>query len=269
MYSGLVLSKYSGRLMGAHQKIDRVARRHLSELIEVEEYFPKISDILKFEGKNGPDGIKRKSPGKDEPWHFINPLGDDHDAFLKLIRDHYNELVKTLKSGNETRAAFEAAWLAHAIVDGLTPAHHYPYEEKIDQIRIGGNEARQSIKDKFIFKGDTATQTMLNNFKVYGPKGLLSSHALFEMGVMFLIRPLRLPDAKPKQADIEEIKELGPEKYFMRRAREVAVLDMYEDYLKDGWTSRLSNRIRHKLAPTLVKTVTMLWYSALMESQNK
>lgn len=267
MYSGLVLTRYSGRLMGAHQKIDRVARRHLAGLMPSSAPFPKITEIIRFEGKNGPDGIKRKSPGKDEPWHFLNPLGDDHDAFLQLLREHYEGLVRSLQETNSTRAAFEAAWLAHAIVDGLTPAHHYPYEQKIDEMRQGGNEARQSIKDKFIFKGDTAAQTALNNFKAYGPRGLLSSHVLFEFGVMFLIRPLRLPDAKPTASDLSEIEELGHGEYFIRRAREVAVHDLYEQYLEKGWTPKLANQIRHKLAPTMAKTVTVIWYAAAREAK--
>ena len=48
--------------MGTHQKIDRVARKHLAEVVENDDSFPSIKDILLFEGKNGPDGIKKKSP---------------------------------------------------------------------------------------------------------------------------------------------------------------------------------------------------------------
>lgn len=266
MYSGLVLTRYSGRLMGAHQKIDRVARRHLAALLPARAPFPSYREIVRFEGKNGPDGIKRKSPGKDEPWHFLNPLGDDHDAFLTLLKEHYEGLVKSLKETNRTRAAFEAAWLSHAVVDGLTPAHHYPYEEKIDAMRVGGNEARQTIKDKFIFKGDTAAQTALNNLKVYGPGGLLSSHVLFEFGVMFLLRPLRLPDARPTQKDLQEIQAIGHGEYFLRRAREIAVLDLYEHYLEHGWTPKLANQVRHQLAPVMTRTVAVTWYAAAQEA---
>ena len=139
MYSGLVLTKYSGRLMGAHQKIDRVARRHLSEIMAADVVFPRISEILRFEGKNGPDGIKRKSPGKDEPWHYLDPLSGDASEFLAILDEHYMGLVTHLRAGNTERAAFEAAWLAHAIVDGLTPAHHYPQEQKYTEHAIDGH----------------------------------------------------------------------------------------------------------------------------------
>ncbi len=269
MYSGLVLTKHSGQLMGAHQKIDRVARRHLSEFLPEDAPFPTIKEILRFEGKNGPDGMKRKSPGYDEPWHFIDPFGDEDENrdFLHTITAHYEALVKHLKKNDNERAAFEAAWLAHAVVDGLTPAHHYPYEEKIAELRGGeGNETRNSIFNKLIFRGEGAADTLKNTARAYIPKGPLTSHVTFELGFTMLIRPLRLPDARPKKRDFEEIEVHGHETYFLNRAREIAALDLFVRYLKKGWTPKLSNEIRHSLAPTMVKTVTMLWYAAAKEA---
>lgn len=268
MHAGLSLTKYSGRLMGAHQKFDRVARRHLEELLAEPDKFPKISDILQFEGIKGPDALKRKSPAKDEPWHFLNPLGDDHDEFLEILEGHYKELVKQLKAANNERSAFEAAWLAHTVVDGLTPAHHYPYEEKIVELQDGkGIDTRNTIGKKLVFKGDTTADTILKNFKAYGPKGLITAHTLFEFGVMLIIRPSRFPDAKPNNSDIKEAEELTIDEFFMRKAREVAVLELYEKYLETGWTAQLSNDVRHKLAPTIIKATTLLWYKAEKEAR--
>jgi len=126
MYAGTTFRRDSGRIVGVHQKIDRASRRLLKKLIGKDAAFPSISQILHFEGINGPDGIKRKSPSKDEPWHYIDPTKDDDRALIGLINDHMANLVVALRTKNDERAAFEAAWLAHAIVDGLTPAHHYP-----------------------------------------------------------------------------------------------------------------------------------------------
>jgi hypothetical protein len=253
--------------MGAHQKIDRVARRHLGELLPPTCGYPSFRDIVQFEGINGPDGVKRKSPARDEPWHYLNPLGNDHQDFLAIINKHYAELVTYLKRGNMERSAFEAAWLAHAIVDGLTPAHHYPYEQKLVELRDGkGIETRTTITQKLIFRGDTAVKTFLKNYSAYGPKGLMSSHVMFEFGFMWIIRPLRFPDARPTAEDIQEIKSSTIQDYFLRVAREVAVLDMYESYLKLGWTSKLSNQVRHDLAPLMVKIVTLVWYKAADEA---
>ena len=88
--------------------------------------FPSIDEILNFEGIRGPDGLKRKSPGVDEPEHFIIPDKDD-GVLIGYIRNHHWNLVRALRRKDRERAAFEAAWLAHAITDGLTPAHHYPF----------------------------------------------------------------------------------------------------------------------------------------------
>lgn len=263
------MTKYSGRVMGAHQQIDRIARRRLSEVIEDNAKFPSFKEIVRFEGRNGPDGIKLKSPAVNEPWHFLNPLESDNKEFMVMIDSHYQKLVGALRDKNRERAAFEASWLAHTVVDGMTPAHHYPYEARIEELRGSARHSRDTKLDKVYFKGETASKTIGNMYRVYGPKGLFTAHHLFEFGVMLLLRPLRLPDARPSERDIERALELGPEQYFLSSAREVAALDLYEHYLDKGWTPRLSNKIRHQLAPTIVKTVTLLWYSALMEAEKK
>lgn len=267
MYSGLEFTNYSGQLLGAHQKIDRVARRHLSELLSPVTKFPTIREILHFEGKNGPDGIKMKSPAKNEPWHYFDPLSNDIDDFMELLHVHYNGLVENLKAKNHERTAFESAWLAHAIVDGLTPAHHYPLAEKISELRGGEpNATRDTYKKKLIFKGETSKETFKNMYKAYGPRGLYMAHWLYEFGFSAIIKPLRLPDARPKPEDITLAKKLGYDKYFLKIAKEIAELHMFEKYLNHGWKSKLARETREILAPTMIRTVTVLWYLAVEEA---
>ena len=258
----------SGRVLGSHQKIDRVARKHLAKIIGETDVFPKIRSILQFEGKNGPDAIKRKSPAQDEPWHYYSPFDDEDSMLIELIKGHYDKLVKELKANNKERVAFEAAWLAHAIVDGLTPAHHYPYEEKLTELRGGeGIENRTSIKEKLVMPGGNRRQKVRNNWKMWGPKGLFTTHGLFEMGVATLIAPLGFGDALPNQADLAEIREIGVIEKFKRYAREIAILDMYDQYYKKGWTPQFAYQVRHKLGPALVQMVALAWYSALVEAE--
>lgn len=266
MYSGTTLTKYSGRILGAHQRIDRVARAHLERIIPDNSLFPKTKLILQFEGKNGPDGIKRKSPAQDEPWHYYSPFDNADSQLVELIEDHYKRLVKELKAGNKERTAFEAAWLAHALVDGLTPAHHYPYEAKLVELRGEGVETRTSIKEKIVIPGDTRRQKVKNNWKMWGPKGLFTLHGTFEVGIATLLLPLRFGEAVPTTKEITEIRRIGPAEWFRRTAREIAVLGMYEKYHHWGWTPRLANQVRHKLGPLIVQTVTLTWYSAMMDA---
>lgn len=253
--------------MGAHQQIDRISRRMLDQLLPKGHTFPAFKDIVRFEGKKGPDAIKIKSPGLGEPWHYLDPLEHENSEYKQMIRYHFDLLVESLRKNNQERASFEAAWLAHAIVDGLTPAHHYPYEAKIEELRGGKTRhSRTTISEKMLFKGDTVSHTIGNMYKVYGPKGLFTAHHLFEFGVMLLLRPLRLGGKPPDVRELQKIANIGPEEYFLHSAREVAALELYEAYLQKGWTPVLTNRVRHKLAPVLVKTVTVLWYEAAREA---
>src|SRR5258706_9905477 len=99
MYSGTTLRTSSGRIIGAHQKLDRVSRKALEE-IAPESDFPSIKDILQFEGKNGPDGIKSKSPAQDEPWHYYDPSDPNDTKLTDMIVQHSKNLTTALKIGD-------------------------------------------------------------------------------------------------------------------------------------------------------------------------
>ena len=266
MYSGTTLTNYSGAIIGAHQKIDRVAYNHLRKITAGAEGFPKLKSVLHFEGKNGPDGIKRKSPARDEPWHFFNPFDDDDTQLLELLHRHYDELVKQLKRGTPERAAFDAAWLAHTIVDGLTPAHHFPYEEKLAELRGENHLSRTSIKEKLLIPGDTMKESLKNNWAMWGPDGLLSMHSLFEGGVAVMMAPLGFTRAIPTEGNLEKLAQIGIEEWFKRAARQIAMLDMYDRFASRGWTIKLARDVRNELGPTMIKTVTLAWYAAMRDA---
>jgi hypothetical protein len=267
MYSGTTLTKFSGRVMGAHQKFDRISRRHLTKLGIPKSSFPGIRRILHFEGKNGPDAIKRKSPARDEPWHYFNPFDKSDKRLPDMIEEHYAKLVYDLKINNHEKAAFEAAWLAHAIVDGLTPAHHYPYEENLKILREGqGLESRDSIINKWLMPGATPAKQIKNNWKMWGPKGLMTAHGTFELGVATLVSTLTFKESIPSAKDIDDFARLGVSKWFTQAAREIAVLDMYHKYLEKGWTPKLAWEVRHKLGPVIVKSITLAWHQAAVDA---
>lgn len=267
MYSGSTLTTKSGRILGAHQKLDRIARRHLERLLP-EASFPTARRILHFEGGNGPDAIKRKSPAQDEPWHYFQPFNLEDTQIIDLITEHYKALVKSLKADDDVRAAFESAWLAHAIVDGLTPAHHFPYEEKLTELREGeGKETRTTMKGKLVMPGQTKRRLVSNNWKMWGPKGLFTTHGAFELGVATLIMPLKIRRGLPHEEDIARFEEIGLVEWFRQTAQEIVAMDLYERFYNHGWTTKLTRDVRTKLAPAIVRTVCLAWYSALKEAE--
>jgi hypothetical protein len=266
MYSGTTLHNKSGNLLGAHQKFDRVARKFVEEL-RPNSSFPETKLILHFEGNNGPDGIKRKSPGVDEPWHYWDPTNTEDRLLLNIIEAHYIQLVKSLQEESLEKAAFEAAWMAHAIVDGLTPAHHYPYEKKLIELRGEGIETRTSFKKKVVIKGDTKREMLQKNWKMWGAKGLLLSHASFEWGVSSAVRTLKLREGLPTEADIKHAKNIGREAFLREVVQEIYDLNMYERFLRRSWSMKMAKEIRTVLAPNIVHAISVLWVLALDESQ--
>ena len=269
MYASLGIRKnpkHSGELIGTHRKIDKTARRMLSKYLDNARIFPSAEQILQFEGINGPDGLKRKSPGVDEPMHFINPQDDD-GVLIGLIDNHHINLVKALASRNIERAAFEAAWMAHAITDGLTPAHHYPYQERVKEL-MKGKDYKQlfGIKIKGIMRGDNLAEALRNNWLYWGTNGIMTKHVAFEYGVANLVavipqKNLMLGMSRKNFDDIDY------KKVFYRALERVDSLKMYDRFLEKGWTTELMSDTCNILIPEIIKTVALCWASCINEAE--
>ncbi len=267
MYSGTTLRNKSGRMMGVHQRIDRRAHKELRHLLPKRQYFPTSSNILHFEGLNGPDGIKRKSPGQDEPWHYIDPTDHDDNALRDMIKDHMHNLTSALVAGNKERAAFEASWLAHAITDGLTPAHHYPLEEKLTELRDGeGLETRNTTRKKLVLPGKSRRHQLLNNWEFWGAKGVMTTHFTFEWGVATTLATARLSGTAPSSNDIVRLKNEGFMVLFDDALHRIKSLELYEEFARAGWTRRLARETKARLIPEIIRTVTLAWYSCAVRA---
>jgi hypothetical protein len=222
--------------------------------------------INHFEGKNGPDGVKSKSPSQDEPWHYYDPFDPSDTQLLDIIREHYHELVKNLKNQDAEKSAFEAAWLSHSLVDGLTPAHHYPYEAELERIRGSAKETRNTIRKKLLVSGDTTRGSIKRNWQIWGAKGLITTHGLFELGVAMILAPIRIEHGAPSEKDIALGRTKGLEQVFMQAARKVASEFAYDEFYRKGWTPALARWVKIELAPEIVRVVTIAWYLALKEA---
>lgn len=247
--------------MGVHQKIDRVARRALAKKLPKKTIFPLEQKILHFEGLNGPDGIKRKSPGRDEPWHYLDPKNPEDVNLREMIKDHVYNLTDALVKDNHDRAAFEAAWMAHAIVDGLTPAHHYPLEEALEQMRDGkGLETRTSAREKLVLPGKTRREQLRNNWQVWGAKGIMTTHLAFELGIATTIAGQKLAEGEPTSEEYMAVLEKGVIQMFDETLERIANLGLYEEFSRAGWTRRLAHDTRSVLVPEIIKAVCLSWY---------
>lgn len=264
MYSGTTIGKRSGHLIGVHQRIDRIAHRHLGTHIGKKK-FPSIQAILHFEGNNGPDGIKRKSPSKDEPWHYIDPKKDHDRSVIDMILDHQHNLTFALGDTDMTRAAFEAAWLAHAIVDGLTPAHHFPFGDKIEELFGIPHHQRLSVKQKNVIKGVNRRDTLKRNWQYWGKNGVMMNHFWFEIGVSMTILGNPFKKEIVSKSDIAFLKAHGYEALFRQNLDEIVALNTYDYYMKYGWNRRLAKTVRDELIPRIIKAVVLGWYTAFIE----
>jgi hypothetical protein len=254
-------------ILHAHQKIDRAAYRHLRSVAGNAAAFPSIARILHFEGRNGPDATKlKRQTAFEQPWHFVDPFDLKDTDLHKQIEQHYSELVQALKNSDEIRAAFEAAWLAHALVDGLTPAHHYPYEKELEVLRGEARHTRKGLLGRVYVQGDSPRQSWQRSVKLIGPKGLLTNHALFEAGAYTIMLPMRFRRGEPTLQQLRDIRSEGIVPYFQRMAWEVARLKFYTRFMSTGWTPRLSRDVRQHLAPRMSRMVTLAWYSALCDA---
>lgn len=263
MYSfgPLPRQKRSGRIIGTHQKIDRVARRHLANLVRDELDFPAIRDILHFEGSRGPDGLKLKSPNSDEPVHFIDPANPDGEL-LEWIRHHSESLTVALVAHDSTKAAFEASWLAHAVTDGLTPAHQEPYHNQLDELRHDTAEKRQRVMGKIVMAGESRRDVFKNNWEYWGAKGIMTTHTLFEAGVAIAAKPYKFESAIPSDHEVELMADEGFERVYLRLVTEVSALGMYDSFKRTGWTNQLARLTNRELLPRIIMAVILAWYEA-------
>jgi hypothetical protein len=263
MYAGFITSKRVVKRAGIHQRLDMAAYKMIERYLPSGE-FPPLKAILHFEGYNGPDGIKSKSglkyKTKDDhsPSHLYDPATDTGEVPIH-IANHYGGLVASLMAGDDVRASFEAAWVAHYVGDGLTPAHHFPLEDKITEA------AEQAAKH--IETGDTTKLTALlkKNWAIWGAKGHMTTHMNFELGIAAALLVFQI---KPefRETELARAIETGAVEYFKSQARDVASLDLYERFYKEGWNNDIATTVKNQLAPHAARTIGIIWLMALLEA---
>lgn len=239
MNSGFASFATKGRISwsGTHQKFDRAAYRLVAPRIK-KGHFPSRREILHFEGYGGPDGLKVKGPyTTDHLWDPINELG-----FLPVwIESHFKNLVTALKKDDLVEASFHAGWMAHYLTDSLTPAHHVSH-------KLIEAEYEDSSKTR-------------QRWLVWGRKGLMSTHMAFETGISssIIASPLR-PKFDSKL--YETVVEKGITAVVKEESLKIAKLQLFEQFLKKGWTPALAKANKATVVPRIPQLIAAAWLAA-------
>ena len=117
--------------------------------------------------------------------------------------------------------------------------------------------------------GDTWRKRLSANWKYLGPKGVMSSHMLYEMGVAVLTTSLsaRKIAKKPSPQEITRLKNGEFIAMFEESIQFVAKKQYYQTFIRKGWTSRLARETRTILLPEISKLVALAWLEAIRRAE--
>lgn len=269
MFSRTILADSKTEKIATHQRLVRAASKQVKAYLPKGAKFPTAKQINYFEGKNGPDGLgTKKSKEEDIPCQFLLPENDD-GRLVGHIRDHLHEVHEAYKKRDEIKLSFELAWLEHMIVDGLTPAHHYPFKEEVDKLSKRDRKEVDNLMKRLFLSGDGILNSIEVNWKHIGPKGVGSSHILYEAGIDFIAMSLRARQLiKPITAeDIKKAKNGQFVDLYYKSVYKIADMKMFDKYMKSGWTTELANSTREVLLPEAVKCITLGWIAGIYEGK--
>lgn len=241
----------------------------IHEIIEASRTQNAARACLEAPGASDTPNLAGTAPRNSDA---AQPLSDtapvDSRSLPKMIVDHYYNLVQALRAEDATRAAFEAAWMAHMVVDGLTPAHHFPLSDVKEQLMTSQEMIKifgQPVKG--MMRGRSALETARNNWLYWGAKGYMSQHIGYEYGVAMIAAALPHKYLTSK-IDPQNFVELDFFQNYPMAVAKVQKYNMYERFRKEGWTTELAVETKNVLLPEIVKNVALGWYAAIIEAYN-
>lgn len=270
MYSRTIPLSTKTEKIATHQRLIRAARRAITPHVKSGIIFPPAKQIIHFEGKNGPDGLASKHSIDDQPHDFINPNDPKDRALIAEVKDHIHNLHAALKKNNPVRANFEAAWLSHIVIDGLTPAHHQPFKEQLKQIDPRDAHEIDSRLKRIFYSGDSTLDSFINNWKRLGPRGIGTNHMMFEAGIELLVMPMsprHLAKVQISSSDIKKIKAGKFTDIYLSTIKKIDARHMFERYEQSSWTTDLAADVREILIPATVRMVALAWLAAIYKGK--
>lgn len=264
MFSRTIPIDKRAEKIATHQRLVLASRRQLSRYLPAHASFPKAGKIVHFEGVNGPDGLASKRSAGDEPYQFIKP-GTDGGKLIRHIKHHLYNLNRAYKKGDEVKMAFEAAWMSHMMIDGLTPAHQQPFKDQLKELDDREMSEVNSRIMRIISPGDGPVDFLVKNWKRLGPGGVGTNHMMFEAGVDFLVMPLhpRQLMTSLSRGDVRRAKSGKFIELYLESVNKVAKMEIFERYVDEGWTAELARDVREVLLPEIVRCVTLGWIAGI------
>ena len=244
MNSGVLTFVTKGRAfnsVGTHQKFDREAYRLIRPFVKSGS-FPHRQAILRFEGIGGPDGLKVKGNySTDHLWDPINEIG----KLPIWIESHFKSMVVDLEKKDMVEASFHAGWMAHYLTDSLTPAHH--------------------VSHKLLAAEHEDSSKIRRNWLYWGRKGIMSSHVAFEAGISssIVFSPIK---SNFDAALYERALKHGIAKVMQEESYKIAQLDLYDTFLKKGWSSKLARQIKISVVPRIPQLIAVAWLVAYRQA---
>jgi hypothetical protein len=269
MFSRHIFPDKQTEKIATHQRLDRAARRQIVGHLPRDLSFPTAREIIHFEGMNGPDGLaSKKGKLEDEPYQFIQPDFVD-DRLLVHVKHHLHNLHEAAKNNDRVRMSFEAAWMAHMVVDGLSPPHHEPFKQQLQDLDTRETDELVNRLSRIVTPSTNIKQFVVLNWKRLGPRGIGTNHIMFEMGVEFLT----MPDSPKHMAvplDKDDVKRAKAGEYIEMLRESIKYIDsykMFKRYEKSGWTEDLARDVRDVMVPEMVKMVTLGWLAGIYKGE--
>jgi hypothetical protein len=247
MYGG----KYLGRFLpflnwGTHWFINKQALFLLEgEGIEVGEEFPSLGQINYFEEFQGPDGAWLRGEHLDSNMYW-NPKTDEGNAPEEALR-LFKKLIIAMEDKDSRIVAQEAAWLAHIVTDMLWPAHQVG---KIQDVE--GQYWFWKVKTDWY---DGLTGSLWDKHDKHSKLEFLTT-------ITFWGRRLgksQIDHQFIAKAEKDQSLIIG---YLKEKAEEIHDKELYQDFIKNGWSRGVKYTIDQEILPEMISAVATLWYLA-------
>ncbi|EKD76429.1 MAG: hypothetical protein ACD_43C00115G0003 [uncultured bacterium] len=244
----LLNSIFPKSLLATHCSVNRLAYQSLKDAAP-NLHLPHLQTINYFEGMNGVDGLwlnNRQLPSRST-YNPITEQGSGLEEFEYQLQalGHAHSLRKYL------RTARRMAYVSHLVTDLCTPPHQHGH---LVDIRRKRWYWFWNIRDDW--------------YEKHVERYAVDRHTLFEMKALW-----HLPQSGftplPLQVDIIAAAKTEPNyiptavDHMRNSVRYIRGLNIYYEYIKQGWTDTVQQKMLNDVMPRIVSSVATFWYLAL------